>query len=84
MQEDLQVGVLGHRQAILSAIKSLPSGDDAAQSSVSWAVDSQGSGGDPPVLKAMQHRQRLLRELGKAEAHAAALQRYSKSSSIHE
>ena len=70
------MGVLGHRQAILSAIRSLPSRDDASQSSLGWAVESQQSGGESPVLKAIQHRQKLLRELEKAEGHAAALQRW--------
>lgn len=75
LQEDLQIGVLGHRQAILAAIKVLPRQNHATLSSDQSPNHSPEPPGSP-TLKAKQQRQRLLRELEKVEGHTAVLQQY--------
>lgn len=73
-QEDLQIGVLGHRQAILAAVRSLPRCEAAAERDAACLGELDSSSPESP-LRAKQHRQKLLRELEKTEAHAAALNR---------
>lgn len=73
------MGVLGHRQAILAAIKELPKGDSVAQSLVHSQAVSHRHDTEASALKAFWHWQKLVRELEKTEAHAAALNRQALS-----
>jgi hypothetical protein len=65
--------VLGHREALLSAIRSLPVTYDQAEEP--WHHQPSADSPESPVLKAKLHRQKLLRELEKAQTRSAALHR---------
>jgi len=75
LQGDLEIGVLGHRQALLSAIRHLPVTYDQAVTEEPRHHQPAADSPESPLLKARLHRQKLLRELEKAQAHSAALHR---------
>jgi hypothetical protein len=66
---------LGHREALLSAIRGLPTTYDEAVVEEPWKHHPSADSPESPILKAKLHRQKLLRELEKAQAHSAALHR---------
>ena len=73
-QGDLGIGVLGHRETLLSAIRCLPATHQADVEEL-WHHQAAPDSPESPSLKAKLHRQKLLRELEKAQAHSAALHR---------
>lgn len=74
LQAELGIGVLGHREALMEAIKALP---QISSSSSAPLVSSESP--ESPLLRAKAHRLKLLRELEKAQGHAATLKRYTHS-----
>ena len=76
-QADLEIGVLGHREMLLSAIKSLPKLKARSSLAPRQPTLPAQDPSESPVLKAKQHRQKLLKELEKAEIHTASLYRFT-------
>ena len=74
MQSDLGIGVLGHRETLLSGIRGLWASPQADREE-SWHHQAAPDSPESPILKAELHRQKLLRKLEKAQAHSAALHR---------
>ena len=74
MQEALRIGVLGHREALLRAIRGLAVEQDGI-SAGSWPASPQATltVAQAPLLQVQQQRERLLRELDRAQTRLAAL-----------
>ena len=76
MQAELGIGVLGHREALLAGIQSLPKASPTTTVHGSPVQAARPGSPQSPILQAKLHRSKLQRDLEKAELHAASLNRF--------